>query len=609
MYVIGTAGHVDHGKSRLVEALTGIDPDRLREEKTRGMTIDLGFAWLTLPSGREVSIVDVPGHERFIKNMLAGAGGIDVALLVVAADDGVMPQTREHLAILDLLDVRRGVVALTKRDLVNEEWLSLVAADIEKTLADTTLAGVPVIACSSLTGAGLVELTTALDAAIDELPPKRDIGRPRLPIDRVFTIGGFGTVVTGTLIDGSLRVGDEIEVMPGGMRGRVRGLQSHRAAVERALPGTRTAVNVTGLAKDSLRRGMVVAAPNHLRATTVLDARVRGVAGMPRALKHNVRLSFHAGADDANALMRLVVVDELRAGESAWAQIKLDTAVSVVRGDRFVLRTPEDTVAGGIVADTAPKRHRRHDAGVAAALEAMLRDAPEDLVREAIARRPLLTRGMLDDAVPLSPDAITAAIDALVEVGVVRAFHADEGVRYALAEHADALAAEARSALTTYHAEHHLRPGMPRQELRTRLGIAPDAFATVTASWDGIRVFEGVAALAEFVARPAAGERTAVDAYLASLPDGGGEPLVPALMSWLAQSGAIVDAGSGVVFEAQAFDAMTSAVRAYITEHGSITIADARDLFGTNRKRAQALLEELDRRHVTRRKGDAHVLW
>src|SRR5438270_8597767 len=225
--------------SRLVKELTGIDRDRLAEEIERGMTIDLGFAWLTLPSGREISIVDVPGHERFIRSMLAGVGGIDVALLVVAADDGVMPQTREHLAILDLLDVRRGVVAVTKRDLAEAEWLALVQRDIVETLAPTTLVGSPIIACSAVTREGLPQLLQLLDAAIDDLPPKRDIGRPWLPIDRVFTISGFGTVVTGTLVDGTLSTGAEIEVVPGELRGRVRTMQSHCDTVECALPGTR----------------------------------------------------------------------------------------------------------------------------------------------------------------------------------------------------------------------------------------------------------------------------------------------------------------------------------------------------------------------------------
>ena len=361
MFVIGTAGHVDHGKSLLVEALTGIDPDRLREEKARGMTIDLGFAWLTLPGGRNVSIIDVPGHERFIKNMLAGAGGIDLALLVVAADDGVMPQTREHLAILDLLGVRRGVVALTKRDLVDDEWATLVANDIVELIDGTALEGSPVVPCSSLTREGLDTLVAALDTAIDGLPPKRNIDRPRLPIDRVFTIAGFGTVVTGTLIDGELAVGAEIELMPGQLRGRIRGLQSHRDKIERALPGMRAAINITGIDKTDMRRGLVLGAADTLHATSAVDARLTAVAGLTHAVRHNMRVTFHCYADEANAQIRLLEAGDLRAGETSWAQIKLETPVALERGDRFVLRTPNDTIAGGVIADTAPKRHRRGD--------------------------------------------------------------------------------------------------------------------------------------------------------------------------------------------------------------------------------------------------------
>ncbi|MGN6758203.1 MAG: selenocysteine-specific translation elongation factor [Thermomicrobiales bacterium] len=250
MYVVGTAGHVDHGKSTLVKALTGIDPDRLREERERAMTIDLGFAWLTLPSGREVSIVDVPGHERFIKNMLAGVGGIDAALLIVAADEGPMPQTAEHLAILDLLGVARGLVVLTKRDLVDDDWLALVREETRERLAGTTLAEAPLVAVSATTGAGLDELRAALDRLLDETPERGVTGAPRLPIDRVFTISGFGTVVTGTLSDGVLAVGQEVAILPADKRGRIRGLQSHRAKVSEAQPGSRVAVNLSGLAVD-----------------------------------------------------------------------------------------------------------------------------------------------------------------------------------------------------------------------------------------------------------------------------------------------------------------------------------------------------------------------
>ncbi|MFB3093023.1 MAG: selenocysteine-specific translation elongation factor, partial [Dehalococcoidia bacterium] len=277
MYVIGTAGHVDHGKSALVQALTGIDPDRLREEKERGLTIDLGFAWLTLPNGDEVSIVDVPGHERFIKNMLAGVGGIDLALLVIAADEGVMPQTREHLAIIDLLGIKHGVIAVTKADLVEPEFAELVAADAEDTLRGTTLEGAPTVLCSAVTHQGLDDLVAALQSELAKTPPKRDIGRPRLPIDRAFTITGFGTVVTGTLIAGSFSVGQEVEMQPVGLRSRIRGLQTHGQKVQLAPPGRRTAVNLTGLAVEELERGMVLAAPGWLRPATVLDVRLHTV--------------------------------------------------------------------------------------------------------------------------------------------------------------------------------------------------------------------------------------------------------------------------------------------------------------------------------------------
>ena len=294
MRVIGTAGHVDHGKSTLVHALTGIDPDRLREEKEREMTIDLGFAWLGLPPahdappgtpGEQIGVIDVPGHIDFIKNMLAGVGGIDAALFVVAADEGVMPQTREHLAILDLLQISAGVVALTKTDAITEEgWLDLVEADLREVLRGTCLGSAHIVPVSARTGAGLATLKQALADVLADAPPRRDQGQPRLPIDRVFTVAGFGTVVTGTLSDGQFRVGDEVEIVPAGLKARIRGLQTHKKAVEVGLPGSRLAVNLTGVHPDELRRGMVIARPGSLQPTTMIDARlrlVRGEAGQP----------------------------------------------------------------------------------------------------------------------------------------------------------------------------------------------------------------------------------------------------------------------------------------------------------------------------------------
>src|SRR5579884_4234637 len=274
MSCIGTAGHIDHGKSTLVKALTGIDPDRLAEEKERGMTIDLGFAWLTLPSGREVSIVDVPGHENFIKNMLAGVGGIDAALLVIAADEGIMPQTREHLAILDLLHVQRGVVALTKADLVDEEWLNLVREEVAEYLRPTTLATASIIPVSSYTGQGLPELLAELDRVLAQELNRQNIARPRLPIDRVFSLTGFGTIVTGTLIDGSLKVGQEVEILPQGLRSRIRGIQVHKRQIERVGPGSRTALNLPDISRSELARGNLLGLPGQQRATRLCDVRL-----------------------------------------------------------------------------------------------------------------------------------------------------------------------------------------------------------------------------------------------------------------------------------------------------------------------------------------------
>lgn len=316
MLVIGTAGHVDHGKSTLVQALTGIHPDRLKEEREREMTIDLGFAWITLPAGQsgeaeEVGIVDVPGHRDFIENMLAGVGGIDAALFVVAADEGVMPQTREHLAILDILRINGGVVALTKIDMVGEdepsrdEWLDLVEADLLSVLQNTVLQGAPIVRVSARMGWGIAELKAALSACLAERPPRPDLNRPRLPVDRVFTIAGFGTVVTGTLLDGRLQVGDEVEILPTGLRGRVRGLQTHKQKEQIAVPGSRTAVNISGVALDELQRGQVVAHPGNYRSTQRLDVHFRLLPDVSLPVKHNSEVKLFIGAAEVVARLRL----------------------------------------------------------------------------------------------------------------------------------------------------------------------------------------------------------------------------------------------------------------------------------------------------------------
>ncbi|MDQ3953111.1 MAG: selenocysteine-specific translation elongation factor, partial [Actinomycetota bacterium] len=367
MQVIGTAGHVDHGKSTLVRRLTGIDPDRFAEEKRRGLTIDLGFAWLGLPSGREVGVVDVPGHERFVRNMLAGAGGITVCLFVVAANEGWMPQSAEHLAILDVLGVSSGVVALTKADAVDEETLALAAAEVEERLAGTTLAGSEVVPCSGTTGDGLEELVAELDAAIASAPPPPDAGAPRLWVDRVFTIAGAGTVVTGTLMRGGLSTGDEVEIAPEGRRARIRTIQTHKKEVADAGPGNRVALNLAGLERGGAERGDAVVAPGRWRATQRIDVTLRvlpaAVTGSDVALTEKGAHLLYAGSAESPARLKLLGSAKVRPGESAFAQLHLAHALPLVRGDRFVIRDAGRvlTLGGGEVLDPLPSEARRSD--------------------------------------------------------------------------------------------------------------------------------------------------------------------------------------------------------------------------------------------------------
>lgn len=619
MYVIGTAGHIDHGKSALVKALTGIDPDRLREEKERGLTIDLGFAWMTLPGGQEIGIVDVPGHERFIKNMLAGVGGIDLALLVVAADEGIMPQTREHLAILDLLGVAHGVVALTKSDLVDGDLLELAHADVEEALRGTTLEGSPIVTCSAVTGAGLEELVGAIAAEVAETAARRDIGRPRLAIDRAFTIAGFGTVVTGTLIDGSLHVGDEVEVVPGGLRARVRGLHSHGRSVEVAAPGRRTAANLAGLSVENLRRGMVVALPGSLRPTQVVDVRLRAVSYLARTIRHDLPVTFHTGAAEVPGRLLLLDRDRLAPGDTAWAQVRLDAPTAVLRGDRFIIRDPNDTLGGGRIVDTDARRHRRFHAPTLAALEAMEKGSPENLVLITLGRlQPVelkqLVRHLEMDAT-LARDVVARLADAGHLVTLDGSPPRDNSLLYTT-DGLTALTSRLRDILTSYHRAAPLRLGMPREELRSRLGLPSRTFEQALALWlrkGDVKESAGAIALPEHEPRPNAEQLAQAEAYLTALranPFAPSPQVVPPedLLAYLEARGEIVRVEDGVTFEAAAYREMVQRVTEHLRQHGTVTLAQVRDLLGTSRKYAQALLEHLDEKRITRRIGDQRVL-
>src|SRR6266542_3150864 len=638
MYVIGTAGHVDHGKSTLVKTLTGIDPDRWEEEQRREMTIDLGFAWLTLPSGRSVSIIDVPGHERFIKNMLAGIGGIDAALLVIAADESVMPHTEEHLAILDLLGVEHGLVVLTKADLVDEEWLALVGDEVRERLAGTSLANAPQVAVSARTGQGLDRLLAALDEQLDHTPSRTQAhGQPRLPIDRSFTVGGFGAGVTGTLLDGPLKLGEEVEIGPKGLRARVRGLQTHQRKEETALPGTRVAVNLAGVSHHDLARGDMLALPGRLRPAELLDARLRLTPGAPRSLKQNDRLDLFVGAAETPCRVTLLDSDELRPGQSGWVQLRLDRPIAVSRGDRYILRqpSPSHTIGGGRIVDLNPPRHRRFRPETSAALESLARGRPADLLLRA------LDDGQPHEWATLLKDTglpVGAAAEALAElIGEKKVFllgeddkmtrwqddkmHSDHLVtlpscHLVTAQGWATLTEKLATALRGYHRRYPLRAGMPREELRSRLKLSGDALDAVlaTAAAQGRASTRDVSVgLPDYTPTLAPEQervvRRLLDAYRAAPYSPPAPDVEPELLGWLLEQGQITRVAPDVAFLPQTYAEMVAWAREQISASGSVTVAQFRDRFGSSRKYALALLEHLDERKITRRAGDARVLY
>lgn len=624
MFVIGTAGHVDHGKSTLVEALTGINPDRLIEEQLREMTIDLGFAWLTLPSGREVSIVDVPGHERFIKNMLAGVGGIDAALLVVAADEGIMPQTREHLDILELLEIPRGVVAITKVDLVSDpEWLELVMDELRERLRGTPLEGAPLVPVSARTRQGLDALVEALDRVLDQARPRPDHGRPRLPIDRAFTIAGFGTVVTGTLQDGSLEVGQEVEILPRGLHGRIRGLQTHKKKVDVATPGWRTAVNLAGIAVDELQRGDVLTTPGWLEPTTRLAVRLRLLPGAPFPVRQDGTLDLFIGSAERRVRVTVLEKEALEPGDVGWAVLRLEEPVAAVRGDRFIVRWPSPgvTVGGGVVVETHPGRLRRFHPATIAALEALARGRPEDLLYQACQGAARAVSAVAEAAGLPQAEAL-ATLQQLRQAGriVALAPPTEELTPATLVltqEEAERLHRRILAMLEAYHRRYPLRGGMPKEEIKSQLRLEPRAMNDFLA-WaeaQGTLVVDGA------VVRRAGFRRTFTPEQQAQIdrlermlrrnpyappprPEWG---IDPAVLDALVEEGRIVRLTPEVIFLSETYAEMVRRVLEEIDRAGPVTVARVRDLFQTSRKFALALLEDMDRRKLTRRIGDERI--
>ena len=619
MYVIGTAGHVDHGKSTLVKALTSIDPDRLQEEKEREMTIELGFAWLTLPSGREVSVVDVPGHERFIKNMLAGVGGMDLAMLVVAANESVMPQTREHLAILDLLRVKKGLVVLSKTDLVDDEWLGLVKLEVADTLQGSSLEGGPIAPVSAATGQGLEELKTLLDRLLKETPPRRDLGRPRLAVDRAFTMTGFGTVVTGTLLDGSLAVGQEVALVPSGQKARIRGLQAHRQRVESIGPGRRVAVNLSGVGHDDVQRGEVLTTPGWLTPVRTVSSHLRLTPWAPHGVKHNLGVTFHVGTSETGARLRLLDAEELKPGQEGWAQLHLQHPLPLVKGDSFVIRSSQWTLGGGEVVEATPRRLRRFQPAALERLEVMDQGSIRELLLQVLGSGAPVEFAALIGQANIPQEEARQELEAMAGDGAILVLGGEgvgPGSQLFSADGWSLLREQAGNYLQTYHVQYPLRPGVAREELRERLKLAGPVFPRVLArlAADGVLEEEGPLVRAvEHRVRLTQDQENQAQAFVATLEEKPYAPpsdttIAPELLGVLIAQNRVVRVKEGVVFSADAYRQMLERVVGHLREHGKITVADVRDMFGTSRKYALPLMEYLDQQQITRRTGDERVL-
>jgi selenocysteine-specific elongation factor len=627
--ILGTAGHIDHGKSSLVKALTGTDPDRLKEEKERGITLDLGFASLDLPGGNRLGIVDVPGHEGLIKNMLAGVGGIDIVMLVIAADEGIMPQTREHLAICDLLHVKKGLIALTKMDMVEKDWLDLVQDEVRDFVKGTFLEKSPLVPISSKTGENLPVLIQELARLAGEVTPKSSNGILRLPIDRVFTMKGFGTVITGTLLSGSISVEQEVEILPKGIRTKVRGIQSHNQAVQRSVAGQRTAVNLQGVEKDQLSRGDTIVSAGFFTPTKTLDAELDLLRQAPRGLKTGSRVRFYNSTQEAIGRIALLGTNELAPGQKAYVQFRFEQPVIVQHGDRYILRfySPMETLGGGMVLNPHPRRHK------------------QATMQESLKNLGILEKGAIEDGLALfisgrglagmeEPAAIgTVAADKQeVTAALASLAHKKAAIRvdnlYVHTTHLAALEKKALDIIGKYHKENPLKPGLEKEELKGMLKIRLSP-KVLNVAIDGLIKKKQVETEGSRLRLPgfkAAGgkDQSAVkDKIVEAITKGGSQPPLreelPALLGitekdakdllkLLAEQGRTVRINDSLHLDKDIIEKIRADLKKYLEEKKEITMAEFRDLAKTSRKFAVPIMEYFDSQKLTQRVGDKRVL-
>ncbi len=627
--ILGTAGHIDHGKSSLVKALTGTDPDRLKEEKERGITLDLGFASLDLPDGNRLGIVDVPGHEGLIKNMLAGVGGIDIVMLVIAADEGIMPQTREHLAICDLLHVKKGIIALTKMDMVEKDWLGMVKDEIREFVKGTFLEKAPIMPVSSKTRENLHELVQEITKLADAVAPKSANGILRLPIDRVFAMKGFGTVITGTLLSGTVSTEQEVEILPKGIKTKVRGIQSHNRAVQRAVAGQRTAVNLQGIEKDELSRGDTIVNAGYLSPTKTLDAKLQLLKQAPRGLKNNSRVRFYNTTQESIGRITILGANELAPGQEAFIQLRLEHPVIVQNGDRYILRfySPMETLGGGMVLNPHTRRHKQATIQQSLdTLKTLETGAIENKLSIFIAGKGLAGMEEAEAVGSLAADKqeITNALASLAQKKIV--LRVDT-----LSVHASHLAELEKKILDLvrqYHKDNPLKPGLDKEELKgmLRMRLPVKVLSMII---DGLvkkkQLEAEVSKLRLPGFKPARGavQDEVKNRIVEAIKKGGTQPPVreefPALFSitdrdakdllkLLADEGRTVRINDSLHLDKDILEKVRADLKKYLEEKKEITMAEFRDLAKTSRKFAVPLMEYFDSQKLTQRVGDKRVL-
>ena len=629
--ILGTAGHIDHGKTSLIKALTGTDTDRLKEEKERGITIELGFAALDLPSGQHLGIVDVPGHEKFVKNMVAGATGIDIVVMVIAADEGVMPQTREHMEICTLLGVEYGMVAVTKIDMVDEEWLELALDDIRDFVRGTFLEDAPVAAVSSVTQEGIPEFVKALDELAAKIPERPPSDLFRLPIDRVFTIKGFGTVITGTLISGRVQVGSTIMIYPSGITSKVRGIQVHNESAEEARAGMRTAINFQGLEKEAISRGEVLSKPNTLEASYMVDVSLHYLSSNKKPIKNRTRVRFHTGTSEV--LGNLIVLDreEISPGEDTVVQLRLDTPVALVKDDPFVIRSysPISTIGGGKVLNPIPLKHKRLKPDAFEGLKTLGHQAPEDIISFHLETSGYqgVSFAHLKMMTNLPDKQLENVLQGLLSQKILIQIDKENRI-YIHHICLEKLKNETQRQLADYHKTNPLKPGMPKEELKSKFPpLLTSKLFNLTLNQmikeNEIAQEENIIRLASHAVSLGGKQADVKDKILKTYLKAGLEPpyfkeLAKSLDSdakrsrevlmHLVNEGVIVKVKEDLFFHCEAINTLKNKLVEFLEAQAEITTPQFKEMTGVSRKYVIPLAEYFDSTNVTLRVADVRKL-